>query len=658
MSSFEIPEPTANLKALAKRHPVDYQKLYQLFWDAFDDYEVPIVNDPSFTKAGDQSQDAIDIVIAEEVEAVCSALPSLYYYSQREAALRDMVCMVALHRQTEMPVIVDPTILALEKESPKVLSELREFFVARIGDDYLWEKFDAPDYISLTAEERADIDDFVREVQYPQPIKKRKGERLKPHESFLLAQQTKDSEVLRSILWKLAAPEPQWVGVLRHVAVEAARALANQHRRKQRNPGRIELLVEALFDEEEWQSSDAHTESIDISEVSQKPITFPNLPELDASGLDRREALFYRTLDIAVGLPEAEYQDFVERIGRRELFDLLKRSVDAFVWDSVLGGGRTADKQYLHSLQEDEDTLRSRGWYLAIGMDPVDPDFFKKYVGQTKREILRRAAQHRGAAERLRRYLDAGDSIGDIQHRNGLHLMNFIWASNSTRTFKFIRLGELQDNLNISDQPTWLNIVEMYFCLAFQSLQPGTLSKYLGEDAVQVPNTGLNIALPLYQTHKDQAIGSTVACLQSDDPEVVAYAKARLDFCRGKANAKLKDLNWAPSRRNLPLRRLEELNWDPVAVGKRKSSLSWKSKFRDPNPQWGEPTRVKVFCKQCGFTSWDTAPVFHIHTGAYVIRRRRCLFCEPSDAERANGQVHARKLLWPVEAMLATNAFV
>ncbi|KAK4149307.1 hypothetical protein C8A00DRAFT_18988, partial [Chaetomidium leptoderma] len=183
-----------------------------------------------------------------------------------------------------------------------------------------------------------------------------------------------------------------------------------------------------------------------------------------------------------------------------------------------------------------------------------------------------------------------------------------------------------------------LNIVEMYFSLAFQSLQPGTLSKYLGQDAVEVPNSGLNIALPLYQTHRNQTIGSTCACLQSDDPEI---------------------LNWAPSKRNLPLRRLEELNWDPTALAMRKASPTWKSRFRDPNPSWGEPTKVKVFCKACGFTTWDTAPVFHIHTGAYVIRRRRCMFCRPSVADCANIRlVNGRKVLLPVEPILATRAFV
>ncbi|KAK4043885.1 hypothetical protein C8A01DRAFT_31983 [Parachaetomium inaequale] len=360
MSNFEIPEPTANLKALAKRHPVDYQRLYQFFWDAFDDFEVPTVNDPSFAKAGGQSQDAIDMVIGEEEEALFSAIPSLYYYSQREAALPDA------------------SILALEKESPKVLSSLRDYFVARIGDDYLWEEFDAPDYMSLTDQERADIDDFVREVQNPRRIKRNKGERLKPHESLLLTEQAKDLQVLRSILLKLSAPEPQWVGIMRHVAVEAARALKKQRRRKQPSPSRIERLVEALFDPEEWASSDAHTESLNISEVSQQlaaPVFFSG-PE--ASGLDRREGLFYRTLDISASLPKTEYRDFIERIGRRELFDLLKSSVDASVWDNILGGGRTADKQYLHSLQEDDNSLKTAGWYLAVGMDPADVEFIKK----------------------------------------------------------------------------------------------------------------------------------------------------------------------------------------------------------------------------------------------------------------------------------------
>ncbi|KAK4149306.1 hypothetical protein C8A00DRAFT_38105, partial [Chaetomidium leptoderma] len=329
MSTFEIPEPTANSRALAKRHPVDYQKLYQFWWDTFDDYEVPMVKDPSFTKVGGQSQDAIDNIIAEEEEALFSAIRSLYYYPQRESALRDM------------------------------------------------EGFDAPDYLSLTTQERANIDDFVREVQNTRRIKKAKGERLKPHESSFLTEQSKDLQVFRSIFLRLSAPESQWVGIMRHVAVEAARAVANPGRPKQRNPNRLERLVGELFDAEEWASSDTHNESIDSSEISQEygAVVFPS--QQKASELDRREGLVYRTLDISASLQEIEYREFIERAGRRELFDLLKRSVDASVWDNVLGAGRTTDKQYLQHLQEDNDSLKCPGWYIAVSIDPADAEFFK-----------------------------------------------------------------------------------------------------------------------------------------------------------------------------------------------------------------------------------------------------------------------------------------
>ncbi|KAK4031346.1 hypothetical protein C8A01DRAFT_21412 [Parachaetomium inaequale] len=284
-------------------------------------------------------------------------------------------------------------------------------------------------------------------------------------------------------------------------------------------------------------------------------------------------------------------------------------------------------------------------------MDAADIDFIKKYVGQTKRAIKTRAAEHRRVAARLRQFLDGGDSVEDIQRRKGVHLLNFVWASSATRTFKFTRLGTLKGDLDDLDRPLWLNIVEMYFCLMFQSLQPGTLRQYLGVDSLDTPDSGLNIALPLYQSNRDKTIGSTCACLQSSDPEIIRYAKARLNFCLNPAREKLKELNWEPSKKNLPLRRLEELNWNPTAFAMRKASPRWRTKYRDPVPKWGEPTVVKVFCKQCGFTTLDTAPVFHIHTGAYAVRRRRCLYCIPSAADAKHRLTHARRSLYPVEPM-------
>jgi hypothetical protein len=196
----------------------------------------------------------------------------------------------------------------------------------------------------------------------------------------------------------------------------------------------------------------------------------------------------------------------------------------------------------------------------------------------------------------------------------------------------------------------------------FQSLQPGTLRQYLGEDMIEEVDSGLNIALPLHQSYHNHAISSTIACLQSTDPEIVEYAKARLQLPSKKAKAKFVALNWvAPAASTLvvsPSPRAREPigdeHRDQIALALRKVSPSWATKFRGPNPKWGEPTKVKVFCKECGFTTYDTVPVFHIYTGAYVIRRQRCLFCKPTDSMiNQRHLVHGSKTLYPVEPILS-----
>ncbi|KXX79793.1 hypothetical protein MMYC01_204393 [Madurella mycetomatis] len=114
-----------------------------------DEYAIPKADDPSFSKADRQAQDVIEDIIRGEEENISSALPSLSYYSQLEAATRDMLCLVASQHRAGLSPEAAPADLALQLESPIVLSELRKHFSERIGDDYHWENFQLPNYMSL-----------------------------------------------------------------------------------------------------------------------------------------------------------------------------------------------------------------------------------------------------------------------------------------------------------------------------------------------------------------------------------------------------------------------------------------------------------------------------------------------------------------------------
>ncbi|KAK3302527.1 uncharacterized protein B0T15DRAFT_496987 [Chaetomium strumarium] len=122
-----------------------------------------------------------------------------------------------------------------------------------------------------------------------------------------------------------------------------------------------------------------------------------------------------------------------------------------------------------------------------------------------------------------------------------------------------------------------------------------------------------------------------MACLKSSDPEVVSFARTIME-----QNLKL------------GIKKLESLNWAPITRAMRNKTGYRNMTYRDPDPSQGDIPQVPVFCRQCGFTTLDTTPVFHIYTGAYVVRKGSCYTCELNPGDVRHGRKRARRILYPV----------
>jgi hypothetical protein len=78
--------------------------------------------------------------------------------------------------------------------------------------------------------------------------------------------------------------------------------------------------------------------------------------------------------------------------------------------------------------------------------------------------------------------------------------MHYVWARKPTRDFKFIRLGQALFEFDEEYHKLWLNIVETFFCVVFQSIQPETLRHYFGiEIGPGAHPSGLNVSTPIHE---------------------------------------------------------------------------------------------------------------------------------------------------------------
>ncbi|KAK4176098.1 hypothetical protein QBC36DRAFT_151103, partial [Triangularia setosa] len=137
---------------------------------------------------------------------------------------------------------------------------------------------------------------------------------------------------------------------------------------------------------------------------------------------------------------------------------------------------------------------------------------------------MSRVSCHKRHANALQAFLATGKPLDESGGAGKAALFYFVWAATSTRHFKPISLGTDASTFDNNSRPVWLNIVQMYFSLVFQPLQPNTLIKYLGVERLRTPNLEVNSALPLYQRFRNYTIRATLTYLASDDTEIVRFA--------------------------------------------------------------------------------------------------------------------------------------
>lgn len=674
-----IPSLTPALKELSDHGYSTYQRLYISVWDLITDYDVPPVGQlaKDYSHSGELVKDFVDLFIQEEQ----AGLGYLAYVKKWMPAVRDMVCFVAFEYQSG---VRQSLTLSLQQESHEVLSELRRYFVHLSDDDYNWEGFEtATNFESLSDEKQKFVDEFIQNAQ--------NGTDLAPDRKSVEIQN------LARILSRLSNQRQYWKDIMRIVVIDAVRIIcANRPSRTQKkkspvdeaSPSKDALLIAALFNENEWQASgtqdDERTAVASPDNLSglPAPAIEPIVsPEALIPGLGPHVQLFYRVLDVAADMPNAGYKAFIDIHGRRHLFDLLLKCVDQKVWTEIICGLRTSDQKYLLDFKQDEAAFDVQGWYLGVGSDSADQQFFKKYAGQSSRTIKIRNTQHRKTVSALRRFL-AGDRVrGDLvpeEVRPPNHqLFHFVWARQATRTFKFIRLGVNRAQFDEESTVWWLNILETYFALEFQTLQRTTLLKFLEIEAVEPVENGLNVQIPLQGGLRNQEIPWTYKLLESSDPEVVRYAQEKMRYAISVARqAKVeldRETQGAFSRAvtkdalGMAVQAMQAkraTGWVEPRLGHNVSNSAlagfrrhpnWNRMYRDPRQDLGEPAVLRVYCRDCGTSRLDEAPVFHIQTGFYCSRNLTCHVCEPTPAElRASHNEFgysgkARRPVYPVD---------
>lgn len=256
--------------------------------------------------------------------------------------------------------------------------------------------------------------------------------------------------------------------------------------------------------------------------------------------------------------------------------------------------------------------VRSAGWYFIVLTDENDPAWRRLYVGQAT-DIHRRAQDHK---TRYKRELNK--------------LLYRLW-NRPGRTAEVYVLGTTNN-----PDPKWLDIVEQFWSVALQTLLPGDLDKWIPDTVERASEAGLNVNLPINQSHSGNFHAHWMYAFASTDPEIVAYAQAIIDKTHGTARAT----------------DYHELS----ATNRSKPSRSGKPKqYRDPEE--GDPRDVTTYCEGCkdpNVTWVDTRPSFSVQTGEYVARRcALCNTCPVSETDQRAGYNRARTYQIPLDHNLS-----
>lgn len=212
--------------------------------------------------------------------------------------------------------------------------------------------------------------------------------------------------------------------------------------------------------------------------------------------------------------------DFIFRWGYPQIFEWMRPSLDPRVWNDIILPGETQNNSILSQVPE-ENLPREDGWYLII-LTRRDGTlaWFRFYIGQAARD-------DGGVRERCLREHKSNVLPGRKQS-----LLYFIWRGGVTVKSgmslddlpikaKIICLGTDKSSLTGADKQQFMNIGEIFLALTFTSLQTNHLRYWLpGNASLPAEPIGLNVALPLWQGHRDEAVRAASKLAKSADPAV------------------------------------------------------------------------------------------------------------------------------------------
>lgn len=317
---------------------------------------------------------------------------------------------------------------------------------------------------------------------------------------------------------------------------------------------------------------------------------------------------------------EQPLKDWIPRHGEIKLFGLLKKCSDPNIWEHCVEGDKAFDRDFLFRLPSVDNDSRA-GWYLITLWDDTDTDWWRKYIGQTN-DLRKRWRSHQTSAknpkvnEFLYTHWRGGKDVPD----------NRVLPCRG----KFVPIAwEESGFVDKLDKQNFLNLVELFFMLIFQTLRPETLTSFLPNDVeVREPHRGLNLSVPLGDRHNMRAI----TLLWNGDAAARAHA------------AKVVTKNLATAQVALKAERHKSL-----AIARRKSSPLHKDGIiRNADPDLGDPTTVAVKCTKCGTVVEDQAPTFVVSSGEYVARGQQCPTCPPTESKAKAGYKSGHTVFVPV----------
>lgn len=323
--------------------------------------------------------------------------------------------------------------------------------------------------------------------------------------------------------------------------------------------------------------------------------------------------LFQKMMLKIVGLQNTTAERYAEYFRRNDTNTMWERlCTESFVMDLIRTEG--TDRTTFSTVARMRTMINAQhpGWCMGEVFSSVHGDFFKRYVGQSPTSIRDRLNKH-----------------NQERQVNQSKVFYHVWNKPSLgRDCRWVVLGKLSDcDEDKDDQTNWTSLVEMFYCLAFQTLQEDALRTWLAETGhrVALPHTGLNVALPLYQARQGDLSASERgfnSLFLSSDPELREMALAHMKgICRlGNEQAYM-------------THQADQYSTLATSVF---NSIGNKEKRRRRVP--GDPSKIMMICSECrdpGSIREEVTPLFEVKSGKWYARSLRCMgTCTVRDYEK------------------------